>query len=109
MNTDISQRPYIGGRNIVLGPDLAPIPERLLLAHAGGEVLFIVGAGVSRDAGLPDFRKLAVEVYEDLDSAVHSVISRISSADDNCEEQIYQNCRTFKRPRLGDSKSANTM
>ena len=68
----MSQRP---DRDIVLGQGLAPIPESLLLAHARGEVLFIAGAGVSRDAGLPDFRKLVVSVYEELDSAVHSVIS----------------------------------
>ena len=54
---------------------MAPIPESLLRAHTRGEVLFIAGAGVSRDAGLPDFRKLVVSVYEELDSAVHSVIS----------------------------------
>lgn len=66
------QRP---DRDIVLGEGLAPIPESLLRAHARGEVLFIAGAGVSRDAGLPDFRKLVVSVYEELDSAVHSVIS----------------------------------
>lgn len=68
----MSQRP---DRDIVLGQGLAPIPESLLLAHARGEVLFIAGAGVSRDAGLPDFRKLVINVYEELDSAVHSVIS----------------------------------
>ena len=68
----MNQRP---DRDIVLGQGLAPIPESLLLAHARGEVLFIAGAGVSRDAGLPDFRNLVVSVYEELDSAVHSVIS----------------------------------
>ena len=81
----MTQTPDISGRDIVLGQGLAPIPERLLLAHARGEVLFIAGAGVSRDAGLPDFRKLVVEVYEELDSAVYSVISRISSSNNNQE------------------------
>ena len=71
----MNQRAYIHGRDIVLGQGLAPIPERLILAHAGGEVLFIAGAGVSRDAGLPGFRDLVVKVYEELDPAVHSVIS----------------------------------
>ena len=70
------QNPDISGRDILLGKDLARIPERLLLAHAQGEVLFIAGAGVSRDAKLPDFRDLVVEVYEKLDPAVHSVISK---------------------------------
>ena len=70
------QKPDISSRDIVLGRGLAPIPERLLLAHAQGKVLFIAGAGVSRDAGLPDFRELVVKVYEELDPAVHSVISK---------------------------------
>ena len=68
----MNQRP---DRDIVLGQGLAPIPESLLLAHARGEVLFIAGAGISRDAGLPDFRDLVVKVYEEQDPAVHSVIS----------------------------------
>lgn len=71
----MTQTPDISGRDIVLGQGLAPIPERLLAAHARGEVLFIAGAGVSRSAGLPDFRDLVVKVYEELDPAVHSVIS----------------------------------
>ena len=79
----MNQRPDTGDRDIVLGKGLAPIPERLLLAHARGEVLFVAGAGVSRSAGLPDFRDLVVNVYEKLDSAVHSVISKISASNDN--------------------------
>ena len=71
----MNQRAYIRGRDIVLGQGLAPIPERLILAHARGEVLFIAGAGVSRDSGLPDFRDLVVKAYEELDPPVHSVIS----------------------------------
>jgi hypothetical protein len=67
----------IEDRVIALGPGLPPIPERLLLAHAHGQVLFIAGAGVSQAAGLPDFRALVVDVYEQLDPAVHSVIAGI--------------------------------
>ena len=62
-------------RVIVLGNGLPPIPERLLLAHARGEVLLICGAGISRPAGLPDFRQLVLDVYENLDAAVHEVIT----------------------------------
>ena len=36
----------IEDRVIVLGDGLPPIPERLLLAHARGEVRFICGAGI---------------------------------------------------------------
>ena len=71
----MNQRSDTGGRDIVLGQDLVPIPERLLLAHARGEILFVAGAGVSRSACLPDFRGLVIKVYKALDSAVYSVIS----------------------------------
>ena len=67
--------PDIEDRVISVGAGLAAIPERLLLAHARGEVLFICGAGVSSPAGLPDFRQLVLDVYARLDSAVHSVLA----------------------------------
>lgn len=70
-NIDISERV------ISLGSGLPAIPERLLLAHARGEVLFIAGAGISQPAGLPDFRELVIKVYAYLDTAVHTVISGI--------------------------------
>lgn len=70
----------IDERDISLGDDLPPIPERLLLAHAHGEVLFICGAGVSRPAGLQDFRELVLDIYERLDAAVHEVINCPSCA-----------------------------
>lgn len=71
----MTQPPTTGGKNILLGPSLVPIPERLLLAHAQGRVLFVAGAGVSRSAGLPDFRCLVLRVYEELDKAVYSEIA----------------------------------
>jgi hypothetical protein len=64
-------------RIITLGPNLPAIPERLLLAHARGEVLFIAGAGISRSAGLPDFRELVLAVYEKLDKPVHDMLSMV--------------------------------
>lgn len=75
-----SQSPDISERVIFLGPGLPAVPERLLLAHARGEVLFIAGAGVSQPAGLPDFRELVLKVYAHLDTAVHGVISKIPRA-----------------------------
>ncbi|MFV2054943.1 MAG: hypothetical protein ACC707_00695, partial [Thiohalomonadales bacterium] len=64
-------------RVITLEPGLAALPERLLLAHARGEVLFIAGAGISIPANLPDFRGLVLKIYKKLDLKVYSVISSI--------------------------------
>jgi hypothetical protein len=64
-------------RVITLGKGLAAIPERLLLAHARGQVLFICGAGISMPAKLPDFRQLVVDVYQKLDPSVHSVLTKL--------------------------------
>ena len=66
-----------GDRMISLGDGLARIPERLLLAHARGEVLFIAGAGVSISAGLPSFRDLVLKVYKQLDPVVYAVMCSI--------------------------------
>src|SRR5579885_2186600 len=71
------QSPDVYDRVIFMGRDLPPIPERLLLAHARGEVLLIAGAGISQPAGLPDFRELVLRVYARLDAAVHGVIANI--------------------------------
>jgi NAD-dependent SIR2 family protein deacetylase len=65
----------IEDRVVQLGPGIAALPERLLLAHARGEVLFICGAGISRPAGLPDFRQLVLDVYATLDASTHSVLA----------------------------------
>ncbi|CAB1276884.1 SIR2 family protein [Candidatus Nitrosacidococcus tergens] len=70
---------------ISLGNDLPKVPERLLLAHARGQALFIVGAGVSMSAGLPSFAELVIDVYAELDPLVHSIISAIH---DNPEKNL---------------------
>ena len=70
-------------RVISLGSTQVAVPERLLLAHARGEVLFIAGAGVSQPAGLPDFRGLVVQVYAIVDPVVHSVVSLIPRSEKN--------------------------
>ncbi|MCX2803321.1 SIR2 family protein [Microbulbifer thermotolerans] len=45
------------------GPD---IPERLLQAHEEGRVVFFCGAGISYPAGLPGFKGLVEQLYEEL-------------------------------------------
>ncbi|MBS4084030.1 MAG: SIR2 family protein [Rhizobiales bacterium] len=81
--------PDIEDRIISLGNGLATIPERLLLAHARGEVLFICGAGISRPAGLPDFRELVLDVYARLDPVVHLVLSSLPAGACNRWEADY--------------------
>ncbi len=92
-------------RDILLGQGLAKIPERLLLAHACGQVLFIAGAGISKPSGLPDFRNLVLNVYKQLDSDVYKVISKLDN--ESCElinekdqgltyAQVAE-CRRFRR------------
>jgi NAD-dependent SIR2 family protein deacetylase len=71
----IVMEPDIIDRVISLGAGLAAVPERLLLAHARGEVLFICGAGISRPANLPDFRELVLDVYKALDAGVYAVLN----------------------------------
>ena len=66
----------IKDRVIALGTGLPAIPERLLLAHARGQVLFIAGAGISRPANLPDFRELVLQVYQELDARTYAVMTR---------------------------------
>ena len=85
-------------RLISLGSGLAAIPERLLLAHARGEVLFIAGAGISQPAGLPDFRGLVLKVYEHIDTAVHAALSSI--------RLTASNQWSADRSRLTDQQSA---
>lgn len=76
-------------RLITLGAGCIPIPERLLIAHAKGQVLFITGAGTSLAAGLPDFRRLVLLVYEKLDPAVSAVLEKVPRG---CSNQFEADC-----------------
>jgi len=67
-------------RWISLGPGTFRIPERLLLEHARGRVLFITGAGSSMPAGLPDFRGLVRLVYERIEKSMLGDIDAIIGA-----------------------------
>lgn len=88
-------------RIIELGPGLAAIPERLLLAHARGEVLFICGAGISRPAGLPDFRQLVLDVYAELDRSTYSVLAGLPRGACN---QWQANCQTLTAMQTAEVK-----
>lgn len=94
-------------RVISLGRDTVPIPERLLLAHSKGQVLFIAGAGISLPAGLPDFKGLTLKVYERLDPAVHIVLKDIPSQacnqwSSNVTTLTHQQAAEVKRFVMGD-------
>ncbi|RYD85927.1 MAG: hypothetical protein EOP84_00810 [Verrucomicrobiaceae bacterium] len=65
-------------RVIPLGHGLAAIPERLLLSHARGEVLFVAGAGVSMPS-LPDFRGLVLNVYRRLDGPMFNELNALAA------------------------------
>lgn len=56
----------------MLDEGCASLPERLLLHHAEGKVLFLAGAGVSmsKPAGLPSFTDLVLKVYKRLGDPV---------------------------------------
>lgn len=97
----------IEDRVIQLGRGLSAIPERLLLAHARGEVLFICGAGISRPAGLPDFRQLVLDVYAILDASTHSVLTGLPPVacnqwQANCSGLTDRQTAEVKRFILGD-------
>jgi SIR2-like protein len=81
-----------GDRWIKFAEHLAPLPERLLLAHAQGRVLLIAGAGVSRPSGYPDFRKLVVDIYQAVDRTVFEVLQGLPNPSpglaDNKSEQF---------------------
>jgi hypothetical protein len=74
LNQDSQRLASYSDRWTTLGPGLPSLPERLLLAHAQGRVLFIAGAGVSQPAGYPSFRKLT-------GAGKHGIADRIRRGD----------------------------
>jgi hypothetical protein len=65
-------------RLIKLGDGCASVPERLLLAHAQGKVIFITGAGTNLSSGLPDFRELVLKTYATADVSLFAVLKAIA-------------------------------
>ena len=93
-----AQLPRAPDRTVSLAPDLPPIPERLLLAHARGDVLFLCGAGISRQAGLPDFRQLVRGVYKSLDPSLYEFLPASPSEPHHAPD--------LDRSRLNDRQKA---
>ena len=71
-------------RFVADGPD---IPEPLLRAQRAGEVMFVIGAGVSKNARLPLFGELAERIYTRIGQSVpgtpHSIAT---SAEDDAHD-----------------------
>ncbi|NTA94684.1 SIR2 family protein (plasmid) [Agrobacterium radiobacter] len=65
--------------SIILGNNLPPLPEELLVARDRGEVLFIVGAGAScpPPSSLPDFGGLVADIYAEVDAAMKGPLSEL--------------------------------
>lgn len=66
------------------GPD---IPISLLRAHREGSVIFVVGAGISKAAGLPLFGELADQVYGRLGQSLPGAPGSLAS---RAEEEAYE-------------------
>jgi len=56
-------------------PDGPVIPNPLIRKWRDGKVLFLAGAGVSKPAGLPLFRGLALDIYQHLNDPVHGALT----------------------------------
>ena len=98
----IDPRPFgDAGRTISLAPDLPAIPERLLLAHARGDVLFLCGAGVSTPSGLPDFRRLVLDVYRALDPGMCELLTEASN-DASCPPKPDRSALTDRQAAEAD-------
>ena len=97
----VPAEPDIEGREISLGEGLPKIPERLLLAHRNGEVLFVCGAGVSVPSGLPEFRELVMKVYEALDPAVYRAIEDVPKGACNLWEP---NCESLNPNQVAEAR-----
>ncbi|AHK02718.1 hypothetical protein X971_2857 [Agrobacterium tumefaciens LBA4213 (Ach5)] len=65
--------------SIILGNNLPPLPEELLVARDRGEVLFIVGAGASYPppSSLPDFGGLVADIYAEVDAAMKGPLTEL--------------------------------
>ncbi|CAJ0879026.1 hypothetical protein AMST5_03022 [freshwater sediment metagenome] len=87
-------------RFVDVGPD---IPESLIRDHLAGNVIFVVGAGLSMPAGLPSFQDLVIRVYENLGLGFpNDSSSGASDAEiDACKDGAWDRVLTLLERRLG--------
>jgi NAD-dependent SIR2 family protein deacetylase len=64
---------------MLFDPDGPEIPIPLLRAHRAGDVLFVVGAGISKAARLPLFGELADQIYARLGQAIPGTPESLAS------------------------------
>jgi NAD-dependent SIR2 family protein deacetylase len=85
-------------RYFLLGNGTAPLPKKLLDDHADGKVMFLVGAGVSQNSKLKDFKGLVLQVYEKFDRKIYDILNNKDLHVKEKKEQIFS--------KLGDTKQA---
>lgn len=76
-------------QSILLGEGLAPLPKKLLDSHASGKVMFLVGAGVSQNSGLVDFKRLVLEVYRTFDRKIYDILTKNNLEMNKIKEKIF--------------------
>jgi NAD-dependent SIR2 family protein deacetylase len=81
------------------GPD---IPETLLRAHLAGEVVFVVGAGLSQNAQLPDFKTLVERVYRHLNLDFPPSVADYAAEKDACDQLQWDRLLGMVEERVGD-------
>ena len=81
------------------GPD---IPETLLRAHLAGEVVFVVGAGLSQNAQLPDFKTLVERVYRHLNLDFPPSVADYAAEKDACDQLQWDRLLGMVDERVGD-------
>ena len=75
------------------GPD---VPESLLRQHEEGRVVLFAGAGVSKAAGLPDFRELVGQLFEALNVTPNDLQQRAI-----CDKQYDTAIRLLEENHVG--------
>ena len=97
-NRNRQQANWDDDKLMLLGEGLAPLPKKLLDDHANGRVMFLVGAGVSRNSKLAEFKGLVLQVYKTFDSKIYDILKNNDLDNKETKEKIFS--------KLGDTKQA---